>query len=165
MWAFSRPEQVSVWLLLALVSVAIVTDYCDGVVARRTATASPGGMLFDHTTDCLFVAAGLGGASRAGLVPTLLPVLVVVAFSQYVLDSYFLHRQRQLRMSVLGRWNGILYFAPLVMIAISRLDGLPVLAALAGFLVGAAAILLVVTTAASILDRAVAPRRVPPQGQ
>ena len=83
-----------------LVTAAIVTDYYDGKVARRTGAASAGGMLFDHTTDFLFVTAGLAGAAwGTGRVPALLPALVVVAFSQYVLDSYFLHRQRQLRMS------------------------------------------------------------------
>jgi hypothetical protein len=88
----------------------------------------------------------------------MLPVLIVVAFSQYVLDSYYLHRQRQLRMSFLGRWNGILYFVPLVMITIAALR-VPGLGELARALVRPFAVLLMVTTVASILDRAVAPRR------
>lgn len=158
-WAFSRPDRVSAWLLVALVILAIVTDYYDGAVARRSGTASARGMLFDHTTDCLFVTAGLAGASVAGLVPVLLPVLVVVAFTQYVLDSYFLHRQKQLRMSTLGRWNGILYFAPLVQIALSRLEWLPVLPDVAGAVVGPFCVVLIVTTVASIADRAAAPLR------
>ena len=158
-WAFSRPDRVSVWVLVALMTIAIVTDYYDGAVARSRGTASAGGMLFDHTTDCLFVTCGLAGAAAAGLVPTLLPVLVVVAFTQYVLDSYFLHRQKQLRMSTLGRWNGVLYFAPLVQIALSRLVWLPGLADLAGAVVRPFCLVLVVTTVASIADRAVAPLR------
>jgi CDP-diacylglycerol--glycerol-3-phosphate 3-phosphatidyltransferase len=158
-WAFSRPDRVSVWLLAALVTVAIVTDACDGSVARASGTASPGGMLFDHTTDFLFVTSGLAGAAVAGLVPVLLPVLIVVAFSQYVLDSYFLHRRKQLRMSVLGRWNGILYFVPLVQIVIARLDGLAPLASLAAALVRPCAVALVVSTVLSIADRAAAPRQ------
>lgn len=157
-WAFSRVPDVSAWLLVMLVAVAIASDYADGIVARRTGTASPRGMLFDHTTDCLFVASGLAGASQAGLVPVVLPVLVVIAFSQYVLDSYFLHRQRQLRMSYLGRWNGIFYFAPLVMIAIAALR-LPGLSELARILVRPFAVLLAVSTVASIIDRAAAPLR------
>lgn len=87
-WAFSRPDRSSAWLLVVLVAIAIATDLLDGVVARRSGAASARGMLFDHTTDFLFVTGGLAGASVAGLVPTLLPVLIVVAFSQYVLDSY-----------------------------------------------------------------------------
>jgi phosphatidylglycerophosphate synthase len=158
-WAFSRPDGVSVWLLVALVTVAIVTDVYDGPAARAAGTASPGGMLFDHTTDFLFVTSGLAGAAVAGLVPAVLPALIVVAFSQYVLDSYFLHRQKQLRMSVLGRWNGILYFVPLVQIAISRMGGLPALPGLAAALVRPCATVLVATTLLSIADRAMAPRR------
>ena len=160
-WAFSRASSVSAWLLVVLVLAAIVSDYIDGIVARRTGTSSPRGMLFDHTTDCLFVTSGLAGASLAGLVPTVLPVLIVIAFSQYVLDSYFLHRQRQLRMSYLGRWNGILYFAPLVMIAIAALH-VPGLSETARVLVRPFAVLLAVSTVVSIVDRAVAPLRTNP---
>ncbi len=65
--------------------------------------------------------AGLAGAAMTGAVTPLLPVLVPIAFGQYVVDSYVWHRQRQLRASFLGRWNGILYFVPLVLIAASRL--------------------------------------------
>ena len=160
-WAFSRAGSVSAWLLVLLVGVAIASDYADGIVARRTGSASPRGMLFDHTTDCLFVTAGLAGAAMARLIPMILPVLVPVAFTQYVLDSYLLHRQRQLRMSSLGRWNGILYFVPLVMIAIAAL-GLPGLSELARVLVRPCAMLLAVSTVASIIDRAVAPLRMNP---
>lgn len=157
-WAFSRPQSVPAWWLVLLVAVAITSDYSDGIVARRTGTASPGGMLFDHTTDCLFVSSGLAGAALAGLIPKVLPVLVVVAFTQYVLDSFFLHRQRQLRMSSLGRWNGVFYFAPLVMIAITSLR-LPGLSELARVLTRPCAVLLAVSTVASIVDRAIAPLR------
>ncbi|HUR32569.1 MAG TPA: CDP-alcohol phosphatidyltransferase family protein [Vicinamibacterales bacterium] len=157
-WAFSRADRVSAWLLVMLVAVAIASDYADGIVARRTGSASPRGMLFDHTTDCLFVTAGLAGAAMATLVPLILPVLIPIAFTQYVLDSYFLHRQRQLRMSSLGRWNGIFYFAPLVMIAVAAVH-LPGLSGLARILVRPCAVLLAVSTVASIIDRAIAPFR------
>ena len=94
--------------------VAIATDLLDGVIARRRGTASAAGGLFDHTTDCLFVAAGLAGGAARLAFPWVLPVLVVAAFAQYVADSYWLARGQSLRGSRLGRWNGILYFAPLV---------------------------------------------------
>ena len=84
------------------------------MIARRRGTASAAGGLFDHATDCLFVAAGLAGGAARGAFPWVLPALVVAAFAQYVADSYWLHRGRSLRGSRLGRWNGILYFAPLV---------------------------------------------------
>lgn len=158
-WAFSRAGSVSPWVLVLLVTVAIASDLIDGKIARRTGSASPRGMLFDHTTDCLFVTAGLAGAAMAALVPVVLPVLIPVAFSQYVFDSYYLHRQRQLRMSTLGRWNGIFYFAPLVMLTIAALQ-LPLLSELARVLVRPCGMLLALSTVASIVDRAFAPIRV-----
>jgi CDP-diacylglycerol--glycerol-3-phosphate 3-phosphatidyltransferase len=97
-----------------LLAVAIASDVLDGAIARRRGTASAAGGLFDHATDCLFVAAGLAGGAARGAFPWVLPALVVAAFAQYVADSYWLHRGRSLRGSRLGRWNGILYFAPLV---------------------------------------------------
>lgn len=147
------------WLPALLVALAIGTDYGDGIIARRRGTSSPRGMLFDHTTDFLFVTSGLAGAAVAGLLPALLPALIVVAFSQYGLDSYLLYRDRSLRMSALGRWNGILYFVPLVMIAMSRIDELSLLGDLAGWLARPFAWLLVLSTVASIVDRGLAPFR------
>lgn len=146
------------WLALML-AIAISTDYFDGRVARWRGTASPGGQLFDHATDFLFVTSGLAGAAFAGLVTPVLPALIVVAFFQYVIDSYFFYHQKQLRMSSLGRLNGILYFVPLLMIACARQplpqplpDWLPRIVFLFGWL-------LVLSTVLSILDRAMAPLR------
>jgi phosphatidylglycerophosphate synthase len=141
----------------ALVAVAIATDYWDGIVARARGTASSAGMLFDHTSDFLFVTASLAGAAGAGAVPIVLPVLIAVAFTQYVLDSYFLHRRKALRMSRLGRWNGILYFVPLVVLALAWLPPTP--AGLRGALETLARVVgwaLVLSTLASIVDRALA---------
>lgn len=155
--AFAKPDLLSPALLMTLLCVAIWTDYYDGRVARAMGTSSPAGQLFDHGTDCVFVSAGLTGSSIVGLAPAVLPALVVIAFIQYVLDSYLWHQQKQLRMSVIGRWNGILYFAPLVIIAASRLG---VFGATERLLLLTAATLgyvLVVSTIVSIADRAVAP--------
>jgi phosphatidylglycerophosphate synthase len=86
------------------------------------------GTAFDHTTDFFFVAGGLAAGAARGAFPWILPVLVTAAFAQYVVDSYWLHRARRLRVSRLGRYNGILYFAPLVGDVLVRL-GLQVLEA------------------------------------
>ncbi len=110
----ARGEPQDAALAALVLVVAIVTDVLDGVIARRRGTASAAGGVFDHTTDCLFVTAGLAAGASRGALPWVLPVLVAAAFTQYVVDSYWLHRGRSLRTSRLGRWNGILYFAPLV---------------------------------------------------
>ena len=156
--AFARPALVDPRVLIALLLVAIATDYWDGRVARVTRTASPGGQLFDHGTDFVFVTCALSGAAVSALVTPLLPLLITVAFGQYVVDSYLLHRQKQLRMSVIGRWNGILYFVPLVVLSVSRLGlsggAAPLLTDTAGVLCYA----LAVSTVVSIVDRAFASR-------
>ena len=154
--AFARPDFLGAGLVAMLLGVAIATDYFDGVVARLRGTASAGGQLFDHGTDFLFVTAGLTGAAMADLVPLVLPILIAVAFGQYVFDSYWAHRQKQLRMSGIGRWNGVLYFVPLVVLAVARLGAIP---ASTSLLTGAARLgcyALLVSTVVSIIDRATA---------
>ena len=155
---FARPDLVGATVLACLLGIAIATDILDGRVARSRGTASAAGQVFDHTTDCLFVTSGLIGAALVGQVPWVLPLLVVIAFTQYLLDSYFLHQQKHLRMSAIGRWNGILYFVPLVILSSANLT---LFALLEPFLRTCAALLaygLIGSTLVSIADRALAPR-------
>ncbi len=91
---------------------AVATDVADGRLARARGETSVFGGLLDHATDASFVCLGLAALAMSGVVPAALPVLVLVAFVQYVLDSKSL-AGRNLRASFLGRWNGILYFVPL----------------------------------------------------
>jgi CDP-diacylglycerol--glycerol-3-phosphate 3-phosphatidyltransferase len=100
-------------LAALMFAIAVATDLLDGPLARRRGTASASGGTFDHTVDFLFVTSGLAAGASRGAFPWLLPVLVAIAFAQYVIDSYWLHRGRTLHTSRLGRYNGILYFAPL----------------------------------------------------
>ena len=156
--AFARPDFLSADLVAVLLAAAIASDYFDGVVARRYGTGSAGGQLFDHATDCLFVTACSTGAALAGLVPPVLPILIAVAFSQYVVDSYWLHRRKHLRMSTIGRWNGIGYFVPLVVLAAARLELVPALTPLLTSATRLVAYVLVASTLVSIVDRATAAR-------
>ena len=157
--AFARPDLLDAGLVAALVAAAIASDGLDGLAARRLGTASAGGRLFDHGADCLFVSAGLTGAALAGHVPAVLPLLIVVAFGQYVVDSWRVHRARQLRMSVIGRWNGVGYFVPLVLLAAARLDAASGAAAALTQTARAAGWVLIASTIVSIVDRALAARR------
>jgi phosphatidylglycerophosphate synthase len=145
------------WLLLALVVIAIASDYFDGKVARALKTASARGMLFDHGTDFIFVTTALFALSTIGLSSILLPLLIVVAFSQYVFDSYYLFKQKQLRMSFLGRWNGILYFVPIVLVASSRLSVFEQAQGIFNLIIVYFNYALIASTLASIVDRAIAP--------
>lgn len=143
-------------LLLLCLLAAIASDVLDGKVARRQGTASAAGQLFDHTTDCIFVSSGLAGAAYAGLVPIWLPPLVAIAFIQYVLDSRWRQRRKALRMSVIGRWNGVLYFVPLVLLALAWQAWLQPVAAPLYLLAHGLVWVLVASTLLSIVDRALA---------
>lgn len=154
----ARPDIVPAWTLLACIVTAIATDFLDGIAARHFGTASPRGRLFDHSTDFLFVTSGLFGAAAAGDVPLALPIVIVIAFAQYVIDSYLLDGRKELRMSVLGRWNGILYFVPLVLIAVARVEVRPASREIWTMLLVTSWAILLASTIASIIDRAVAPK-------
>jgi phosphatidylglycerophosphate synthase len=157
--ALARPDLLAPGVVALVLGVAIATDYLDGSIARRTGTASAKGELFDHSTDCLFVTGGLMGAAIAGAVTPILPVLIPFAFGQYVVDSYVWHRQRQLRASFLGRWNGILYFVPIVLVAAARLPFPAGFASLLRLAAGVFGYLLVTSTIVSMIDRATTPLR------
>ena len=153
---FARPELLSPGLVAVLLTAAIATDLLDGVVARRQGTATAGGQLFDHATDCLFVTAALTGAALSGRIPLALPILVATAFSQYLVDSWWLHREKRLRMSAIGRWNGIGYFVPLVILAAAPLEVIPGQAPVLTLLARITAYVLVASTVVSMIDRATA---------
>ena len=155
--ALANASLFSNWLLLVLIVIAIASDYFDGKVARAFKTVSARGMLFDHGTDFIFVTVALFALSTIGLSSILLPLLIIVAFSQYVFDSYYLSKQKQLRMSFLGRWNGIFYFVPTVLVASSRLPVFEQTQAVFNLIIVYFNYALAVSTLASIVDRAIAP--------
>ena len=93
------------WLLL----YTLITDLADGELARRWNIVSPLGGLLDHSSDAILVTSILGALAVQGYITPFLPVLVVLAFTQYTLDSKALQGQ-PLRASKIGRYNGILYF-------------------------------------------------------
>ncbi len=98
------------WLWAAVVLViSIATDISDGFLARRWNQTSAFGGLIDHGSDAFLVATMLFAEAYLGLVPLILPILVLTAFTQYTLDSKAL-TGHPLRSSLLGRYNGILYF-------------------------------------------------------
>jgi CDP-diacylglycerol--glycerol-3-phosphate 3-phosphatidyltransferase len=101
--------------------VALTTDFLDGPIARHRGTVTAWSGTFDHTTDFLFVTSGLFAGAFRGVFPWILPILIVAAFSQYVIDSYWIHRQAKLRGSKLGRYNGMLYFVPTCVEIVIRL--------------------------------------------
>lgn len=109
-WAVTQGWWALASLLLAL---AIISDFFDGRVARSRGQDSPAGGLLDHSCDAIYIVAVLLALTANGTAHILLPVMVTAAFVQYVLDSKAL-QGRALRTNKLGRYNGIAYFALLV---------------------------------------------------
>lgn len=138
--------------------LAVASDSIDGRLARARGESSRLGGLLDHASDACLVSAGLAVLAVDGRLTPWLPVLVVVAFVQYVLDSRWL-AGRPLRASRLGRWNGILYFVPLGIVVTREALSL---AQPSDAIVASLAWGLVASTVVSIGDRTLARVR-PPQ--
>ncbi len=102
--------------------IAVGTDLSDGYLARKYGTTSQLGGFLDHSADAVFVSASLAAFAYLQLTPAWLPVVVILAFTQYALDSDVLKGQ-PLRASSLGRYNGIAYY-----VYAAFLIGLPLLA-------------------------------------
>lgn len=146
-WAILSDE----WLLAAvLFTLAVISDFLDGPLARRYSQASAFGGLLDHATDALFVSACLAALAWSGYVNPLLPGLVLLAFSQYMLDSKALSGQT-LRTNWLGRNNGIGYY---VLVGIPVVRNALALSWPSDSVVELLAWLLLATTAVSMLERA-----------
>jgi phosphatidylglycerophosphate synthase len=90
-------------------TLAALSDFADGRIARRRGEITALGGFLDHAVDALFVSTGAAALASIGVLPTALAPLIALAFVQYALDSKWL-QARGLRGSSLGRWNGIAYF-------------------------------------------------------
>jgi phosphatidylglycerophosphate synthase len=117
----ARGDARSAVFALIVWVVALITDFLDGPIARRQGTVTPLSGTFDHTSDFLFVVSGIFAGASRGAFPWILPVCITAAFAQYVIDSYWIHRQSKLRGSKLGRYNGMLYFVTPCMDILIRL--------------------------------------------
>ncbi|MGD0909935.1 MAG: CDP-alcohol phosphatidyltransferase family protein [Candidatus Acidiferrales bacterium] len=101
----ARGDVRSAAVALAIWGVALLTDFLDGPIARRRGTVTALSGTFDHTTDFIFVTSGIFAGAYRGAFPWILPVLIVAAFAQYFIDSYWIHRHAKLRGSKLGRYK------------------------------------------------------------
>lgn len=106
------------WLATAIIGLAVATDFADGIVARRFSEQSGLGRLIDHATDAVFVTAGAAALAFEGILPAPLPTLIAASFLQYALDARSSISAGP-RPSLLGRWNGIAYFA-IIAVPIAR---------------------------------------------
>lgn len=139
------------WLVASILfALAVITDIYDGKLARKLNQTSPFGGLFDHATDALYVTICCWAIAEVGFINPVLHWLIPMAFVQYMLDSKALAGVA-LRMSAIGKSNGVAYYAIVGTVIGSQLLGwhflqTPILWA---------SWLMVVTTMVSMLDRAV----------
>ena len=99
------------WLIASLSMIlAIVTDVYDGKIARSQNLTSAFGGFFDHGTDAFFVSVGAWALAESALITPWLWPCIALAFVQYALDSKVL-AGHTLRTSLLGRYNGVGYYA------------------------------------------------------
>jgi phosphatidylglycerophosphate synthase len=139
----------SVWPLALFVAAAL-SDFADGRLARAGGAVAPGGRLFDHGADALFLFPALTVLAAVGRVPALLPLAATVAFTLYVAHG---RRRRganepiELVATQVGAYAGVLNYAVsglaagTLWIGPSMLDPVVRLAALAVALVNVGAIL------------------------
>ena len=139
------------WMLSALLfTIAALSDFYDGRLARARHQQSAWGGLFDHGTDALLVTLCCWALGSINLINPLLSWFIAAAFVQYMLDSKAL-AGRSLRTSAIGRGNGVAYFV-LVGVAIG---GALLELRFVLILVQWSAWVLVLSTAVSMLDRAI----------
>lgn len=97
--------------LAAIAIFAAVTDFIDGRVARRLGVAYERGGWLDSIADVTFVLSALCCYAAVDQLPWAIPFLIAVSFSQYAVDSMWLHRAGGPVKSRLGHWGGIINYA------------------------------------------------------
>lgn len=118
----------------ACLVAALVSDYFDGVIARRLGIATPGLRRLDSAADTLFYAAATFAvwqlhpqALTQRLVP--LAALVVLEASRYALDALKFGREASYHMWSSKAWGVALFAGFFSLLALGR-DGLAVDAAI-----------------------------------
>jgi phosphatidylglycerophosphate synthase len=152
------------WAPVALFAIGALTDFFDGIVARRGRGPTAPGAILDNAADIAFVLAGTATGAALGLLAPLVPIVIASAFGAYAVASVrgsVRGGRWRIARSAIGHAAGVLNYA---------LTGLVVAAAvwpgrpLAGVVGVAGGVVLAVNAAAVIgrvvpaLSRALAPR-------
>src|SRR5215469_17144482 len=128
----SRFVFAAAWIVLArlaadaflafatLAVVAAVTDFVDGRVARRLGVAHDAGGWLDSIADVTFILTALGCYASARELPWSIPGLIALSFGQYAFDSIWLHRADAPVRSRLGHWGGIINYALVLAMALTK---------------------------------------------
>ncbi len=152
--ASATPDAYEAFAAIAITAAA--TDFIDGRIARRLGVAHESGGWLDSVADVTFVLAALGCYASARELPWLIPILIAASFTQYTIDSLWLHRAAAPVRSRLGHWGGIINYALVLAMALSRPNSI-VREQVTGFVPVIALFYM-----AAIIERALAYRRARP---
>ncbi len=110
----------------AIAILAAGSDFIDGRIARRLGSTSGSGRWLDGIADVTFVLAALFCEAAGGALPFYIPILIVLSFSQYVIDSVAIGRGAIGPIkSRLGHWGGIINYALVITLAIAPPPAMP----------------------------------------
>jgi len=106
------------WPSLLAWTVASLSDYFDGPLARRRGTSSPRGAILDNVADIAFVLAGLATAAALALISWVVPLSIALSAGAYAAAS--MRRTGgaapRLARSRLGHWAGVANYACLAVV-------------------------------------------------
>lgn len=115
-----------VWLLVVLVAVAILTDFFDGKIARRTGTVSEWGKILDPAADKLAAAAVTLALVIRPVAPTLdLWFVVLVIARDLLIASGGIVQTRRLGFVMMALWSGKVAVNLLALTIVAVLLALP----------------------------------------
>jgi phosphatidylglycerophosphate synthase len=146
----------SLGVLCPIAIVGAISDFVDGRVARWMHRADGFGQWLDGFADIAFVATALSCEAAAGAIPFYVPMLIVISFGQYTIDSVMISRSSTPVRSRLGHWSGVLNFSLVITLALGPPPQWP------GVLIREASPLLAIFYLAAIAERALSYWRLPP---
>lgn len=101
--------------LLVITLAAIASDFFDGRLARRLKVESVAGRWLDAIADVAFVLTAMVSEVVAERLPAYIPVLVMLLFAQYAVDSAW--RSGHPIASRIGHWCGIVNYVVVLMLS------------------------------------------------
>ncbi len=97
--------------------IRAISDFVDGRVAQRMGRADEFGRWLDGLADIAFVATAPSCEAGAGAIPFYVPMLIVVSFGQYAIDSVMISHSSTPVKSRLRHWGGVLNFSLVIILA------------------------------------------------
>jgi phosphatidylglycerophosphate synthase len=143
-------------ILAPIAVVGAISDFVDGRVARWMHSADGFGRWLDGFADIAFVIAALSCEATTGAIPSYIPLLIAISFTQYAIDSILISRSSTPLKSRLGHWGGVLNFGLVIILSFASPPQWP------GVLIRKVSPLLAVFYLAAIAERLVSYRPLPP---